>query len=138
MHSNDPGYTDPAMAVIRHYDPETYRAIAADDGWNVSTGDSPASEEADATTEALPLPRDKRDTVLDPAEIERDADYIGIPAADYEASVLVHEYKHHIDGYVEEIPAYLESMRFDRRLPSYDQAILRYDQQALRDEETRS
>jgi hypothetical protein len=141
MISSDPQFTDPALAVIRRYDPETYSEIDTDDGWNVSTG--VADPGADASTDigmrrygqAFIYPRYERDTVLDTRAIEADAAYARVPVADFTASVLVHEFRHHADGREEEVPAYREGVRFDRKLPPRDREILEYDLRDLHREE---
>lgn len=132
MNSSDPQFTSPAMDVIRRYDPETYRDIAADDGWKVSTG--PVPDGADATTEIgeytedgyVIYSRDQRSTNLNRENIEAGAAYLRVPVADYEASVIVHEYAHHATGQGE-VTAYEASVRFDARLPARDRRILEAD-----------
>lgn len=142
MHSSDPQFTDPAMAVIKRIDPDTYQAIAADDGWDVSTDTDFVDPGADATTligitgygQTMIYPRDERDTGLDADAIREDAIRTGnIPVADFTASTLVHEFKHHADGKAEEIPAYRESVRFDLLLPPRDYGMLAADLEELRE-----
>jgi len=137
MISDDPAFTDPAMAVIRRYDPQAYEKITADDGWNVSTGYVPGGTGSDAVThigyDGMPLPRDKRDTILGKDALREDAAGLGVPVTDYTASVLVHEFQHHDDGLDTEVTAYRASVRFDRRLPPGDQGgMLGSDLEELR------
>lgn len=139
MISDDPEFTDPAMDVIRRIDPETYNQINDDSGWNVSTGDRPRHEDADAVTPAsVPgrrLSRNERYTILDPLQITTGAADLGVPVADFAASILVHEFTHHLSGKLEEVPAYQASVRFDLLLPPRDLGILREDLEALREEQ---
>jgi hypothetical protein len=143
MISDNPQFTDPAMTVIKRTDPDTYKKIAADNGWDVSTDADFVDSGADATTRVgvhapwgdIIYPRDERDTGLDADAIKADAAYLGVPVEDYTASVIVHEFTHHVDGRDEEVPAYRESVRFDRLLPPRDKGMLEADLEELREQE---
>lgn len=145
MISSDPSFTDPALAVIKRTDPDTYREIAGDDGWYVSSNPALVRRDSDAVTHIglrsrdgkvkVFYPRDKRTTVLNSEVIKTSAATLGVSVDDYLAAILVHEFKHHKDGRNEEVPAYRESVRFDTRLPRRDQAILLSDLAELRNHE---
>lgn len=134
MLTDDPSFTGPAMAVIRRYDLRTYAEITADDGWDVSTG-YVAGNDNDAVTHVgyagVPLPRDKRGTILDKDALSEDAAVLDVPVTDYTASVLVHEFQHHSDGLDTEVTAYQASVRFDRKLPPGDRGMLASDLEEL-------
>lgn len=133
MHSDDPQFTDPAMDVIRKYDPATYAEIMSDNYWRVHV--RPVAGEGDGETQfaistqdgQFVLPRSKRDSILDRGKLEREARENGITVAEQTASVLVHEFRHHVDGTREEHPAYTASVLFDRRLPDSGGGLLDYD-----------
>ena len=133
MISSDPQYTDPALAVIKRYDPETYAMIVADDSWHVTVTDD-VTPGTDATTRVSKY-ASERDTKISPAAIRGSAtQIIDVPVTDYLASIIVHEYEHHVEGLPWEHNAYVASVNFDVKLPGSDDAILRSDYHRLRTE----
>lgn len=124
---------DAAFAVIKSTDPALYARMRADKDWKVTSGRARAPG-ADGDTrigvygdDGRPrlFPEAERDTKLDTQALRAEARHFNVPADEYAASVLAHEYRHHL-GHMED-DAYRESVRMDRRLFGDDSPVTAAD-----------
>jgi hypothetical protein len=138
MRTNDSRYMQPVMSEIAHSDPETFRAMVADNGWYVTVIDRPqdltvVAERVDpgaayqlmrslgsanaitvSPVESVPA-KLRGQTWLNRPYIAEEAAETGVEAVKFAAMVLVHEWAHHL-GELEEGPAYDAGIEFARKM----------------------
>ena len=131
MKYDHPEVIDPALAVIEQYDPALHAEMLASD-WDVhlvtdlahdparltdAVADEKAAFSSGDGTVALTnivMPGRPTDVSLADAISGARMDEADLPR--YLAMVLVHEYRHHVDGRQEELPAYHAGSAFARKM----------------------
>jgi hypothetical protein len=150
VETNDSTWMEPVLSVVRHTDPELFKAIRAAQ-WTVTVVDGPDDlayllplvgfpdvmslmkqlAVADGVTgQVVPeLPAVMRgNTWLNRPYISDRANGLDVPLAHYAADVLIHEYAHHA-GAATEPPAYAAGHAFALKMG--DPAIARESDETL-------
>lgn len=153
MHTDNPQWVTPALDVIRRTDAATWHRMQASP-WHVhviSRGDEQSLaaygrmyglgneyhlagvlEEAFGVTPSEPDGTPVHVSFINRPMVEEQARRMGVPAGDFLAVVLVHEF-HHDEGDVSEKSTFAVSTAFARKLPSRDAPIARLSRQGEQD-----